>query len=31
LLGEGSADIEARVQHALVRRGKLRVAQGTVE
>jgi len=28
LLGEGSADIEARVQHALVRRGKLRVAQG---
>jgi AAA family ATP:ADP antiporter len=27
LLGEGSADIEARVQHALVRRGKLRVAQ----
>jgi len=31
LLGEGSADIEARVQHALVRRGKLRVAQGNVE
>lgn len=25
LLGEGSADIEARVQHALVRRGKLRM------
>jgi len=31
LLGEGSADIEARVQHALVRRGKLRVAQGHPE
>ncbi|HEX6061666.1 MAG TPA: hypothetical protein VF001_06305 [Candidatus Limnocylindria bacterium] len=31
LLGEGSADIEARVQHALVRRGKLRVAQGHTE
>jgi ATP:ADP antiporter, AAA family len=31
LLGEGSADIEARVQHALVRRGKLRVAQGGTE
>ena len=31
LLGEGSADIEARVQHALVRRGKLRVAQGNTE
>ena len=31
LLGEGSADIEARVQHALVRRGKLRIAQGNTE
>ena len=31
LLGEGSADIEARVQHALVRRGKLRVAAGNPE
>ena len=31
LLGEGSADIEARVQHALVRRGKLRVAPGGTE
>jgi len=31
LLGEGSADIEARVQNALVRRGKLRVAQGHTE
>lgn len=31
LLGEGSADIEARVQHALVRRGKLRIAQGSSE
>ena len=31
LLGEGSADIEARVQHALVRRGKLRVASGNTE
>ncbi|HEY8731411.1 MAG TPA: hypothetical protein VIN69_05480 [Candidatus Limnocylindria bacterium] len=31
LLGEGSADIEARVQHALVRRGKLRVARGNPE
>ena len=28
LLGEGSADIEARVRHALVRRGKLVVARG---
>jgi hypothetical protein len=31
LLGEGSADIEARVQHALLRRGKLRMAEGRVE
>jgi hypothetical protein len=32
LLGEGSsADIEARVQHALARRGKLRVAPGNSE
>jgi AAA family ATP:ADP antiporter len=31
LLGEGSADIEARVQHALVRRGKLRVARVKTE
>ncbi|HEY8861041.1 MAG TPA: hypothetical protein VIN37_02970, partial [Candidatus Limnocylindria bacterium] len=31
LLGEGSADIEARVQNALVRRGKLRVAKGHTE
>lgn len=31
LLGEGSADIEARVQHALVRRGKLRIAPGNTE
>ncbi len=31
LLGEGSADIEARVQHALVRRGKLHVASGSSE
>ncbi len=31
LLGEGSADIEARVQHALVRRGKLRMASGNSE
>jgi len=30
LLGEGSsADIEARVQHALIRRGELRVASGS--
>ena len=31
LLGEGSADIQARVQHALVRRGKLGIAQGNSE
>jgi hypothetical protein len=31
MLGEGNADIEARVQHALIRRGELRIAQGSPE
>jgi hypothetical protein len=31
MLGEGNADIEARVQHALIRRGELRIAQGNPE
>jgi AAA family ATP:ADP antiporter len=31
LLGEGSADIEARVQLALVRRGRLRAASGSLK
>lgn len=31
LLGEGSADIEARVQHALTRRGKLLIAPGNTK
>jgi len=31
LLGEGSADVEARVQAALLRRGALRVAKGRAD
>jgi hypothetical protein len=31
MLGEGNADIEARVQHVLIRRGELRIAQGNPE